>query len=143
MTSSNSSESGARLPVPGVVRAVGCGAAAFGVATVGAGGLVLFGPEAAREAAGHAVPFVVWTNFLAGFAYVAAGAGTARGRRWAVGVAVAVAGVTALAGLAFAAHALSGGAFEPRTVGALLLRAGLWAGIALWARARIGGRCGV
>ena len=50
-------------------------ALAFGALTVFSGGRVLFGPEAARAAAGNYVPFVLWFNFLAGFAYVVAGAG--------------------------------------------------------------------
>ncbi|MBZ0145920.1 MAG: hypothetical protein K8F56_20345 [Rhodocyclaceae bacterium] len=34
----------------------------FGLLTVRAGGAVLFGGEAARSAAGHYVPFVLWFN---------------------------------------------------------------------------------
>ena len=66
-------------------RAVAAVAIVFGVATVFAGGTALFGGEAARAAAGNAVPFVLWFNFLAGFAYVAAGAGLWRGQAWAEG----------------------------------------------------------
>ena len=47
----------------------------FGALTVTSGGKVLFGSEATRAAAGAYVPFVLWFNFLAGFAYVAAGVG--------------------------------------------------------------------
>jgi hypothetical protein len=130
----STSPASAQRPVPGALRAIGYAAVAFGFATIVAGGLVLFGPDAARAAAGRAVPFVVWTNFLAGFAYVAAGIGLAGGQRWAVGLAAGIAAATALAALAFGAHALSGGAFEPRTAWALLLRTGLWAGVAVWAR---------
>jgi hypothetical protein len=119
------------------LRLVGLGAAGFGVATILAGGLVLFGPEAARAAAGRAVPFVLWANFLAGFAYVTAGVGLARGRRWAVALAAAIALGTALVVVAFAGHVAAGGAFEPRTAVALVLRAGLWAAVAAWARRRV------
>lgn len=59
-------------------------AIAFGVATVLEGGHVLFGGAEARAAAGDFVPFVLWFNFAAGFAYVAAGVGALLGRRWAV-----------------------------------------------------------
>jgi len=53
------------------VRAAAVAAIVFGVATIGAGGDVLFGDGA--KAAGNVVGFVLWFNFLAGFAYVAAG----------------------------------------------------------------------
>ena len=35
----------------------------------------LFGGEGARRAAGAIVPFVLWFNFIGGFAYVACGLG--------------------------------------------------------------------
>lgn len=44
----------------------------FGIATIKEGGSVLF-TEAGKQAAGNFVPFVVWFNFVAGFAYVVAG----------------------------------------------------------------------
>ena len=44
-------------------------AGVFGVATVAKGTQVLFGSAVARVDAGHYVPFVLWFNFLAGFAY--------------------------------------------------------------------------
>ena len=47
----------------------------FGLLTLREGGAVLFVDGAARLAAGHYVPFVLWFNFLAGFAYVVAGVG--------------------------------------------------------------------
>jgi hypothetical protein len=40
--------------------------------------MALFGTEATRAAAGNAVPFVLWFNFLAGFAYILAGLGLLR-----------------------------------------------------------------
>ena len=61
-------------------------AVVFGIATVFSGGRVLFGPEAARVAAGAVVPFVLWFNFVAGFAYVLAGVGLER--RTAVAMAI-------------------------------------------------------
>jgi hypothetical protein len=109
-------------------------AAALGVATLVAGGRVLFGGEAARLAAGQVVPFVLWGNFLAGFAYLAAAAGVALGRRWGAGLAAALALGTAALLIAFAVHALGGGRFEPRTPAALVFRTGAWAVIALVAR---------
>lgn len=100
----------------------------FGVATVVSGGRVLFGPGAA--AAGDYVPFVVWFNFLAGFAYVAAGIGLWLRRRWAAPLALVLALLTALVFAAFGAHILGGGAFEARTVAAMSLRTFVWVSIA-------------
>lgn len=127
-------------PAPRALRLAGWAAAAFGLVTVAAGGLVLLGPEAARAAAGQVVPLVLWGNFLMGFAYVGAGLGLARGRRWAVGLAAAIAAGTLLLGAPFAAHVLRGGAFERRTPLALAFRAGTWALLALWASRRLPAR---
>jgi len=108
----------------------------FGALTIFSGGRVLFGPEEARVAAGNYVPFVLWFNFLAGFAYVAAGAGLWLWRRWAAWLALGIAAATALVFAAFGVHVAMGGAFELRTVAAMALRTLLWAGIAVAAQRR-------
>ncbi len=108
----------------------------FGALTIASGGRVLFGSEAARASAGHYVPFVVWFNFLAGFAYVAAGAGLWYWQRWSAWLALVIAGATALVFAAFGLHVAGGGEFEARTVAAMTLRTVLWSAIAaqsLWA----------
>lgn len=102
----------------------------FGLLTVLSGGRTLFGGEAARLAAGAIVSFVLWFNFVAGFAYVACGLGLWQRRRWSVPLAVFIAAATGLVFAAFGVHAWSGGAYETRTVGAMALRTLLWAGIA-------------
>ena len=107
----------------------------FGLLTVVSGGRTLFGGEAARLAAGAIVPFVLWFNFGAGFAYVACGWALWRRRRWAVRLAVVIAVATAAVFAAFGTHALSGGAYEARTVGAMALRTLFWVGVA-WAAHR-------
>ena len=56
----------------------------FGLLTIKEGGTILFGNDVAHAAAGNYVPFVLWFNFLAGFAYVVAGAGLWLSQRWAV-----------------------------------------------------------
>ncbi len=118
--------------------AVAAIALAFGLTTIVSGGNVLFGDEAAREAAGNYLPFVVWFNFLAGFAYVAAAVGLATGQAWAARLALIIAAATALAFLVFGVFVLSGTPFEMRTVGAMTLRTGVWAGIAWFARRQSG-----
>src|SRR5574340_77886 len=102
----------------------------FGLLTIKEGGTILFGDAAARTAAGNYVPFVLWFNFLAGFAYVVAGAGLWMMQRWAVWLAAAIAAATAFTFAAFGVHAYSGGAFEPRTVIAMSLRTLVWVTIA-------------
>lgn len=113
--------------------AIAAVALAFGLATVFSGGRVLFGGEAARAAAGSYVPFIVWFNFLAGFAYIAAAAGLALGKAWAAWLALTIAAATALAFLIFGLLVLAGQPFEPRTVAAMALRTALWTGIAWFA----------
>ncbi len=109
----------------------------FGLATIRAGGLVLLGDEAARQAAGRYVGFVLWFNFIAGFFYVIAGAGLWARRRWAARLAVVIAASTLLVFAAFGLYMASGGGWEMRTVAAMTLRSLIWALIALVAWRRI------
>lgn len=113
--------------------AIAAVALAFGLLTIVSGGQVLFGGDPSRAAAGNYLPFVVWFNFLAGFAYVAAAAGLATGQPWAARLALAIAVATALAFSVFGLFVLGGAPFEARTVGAMTLRTALWAGIAWFA----------
>lgn len=103
----------------------------FGILTVFSGGRALFGNVEARADLGDVVPFVLWFNFMAGFVYVLAGAALLTAKRWAAPVALFLAVTTVLVFMAFAAHAIAGGAFEARTVGALLIRSLFWIVVAL------------
>jgi len=104
----------------------------FGALTIFSGGQALFGGPAAQAAAGNAVPFVLWFNFLSGFVYVLAGIGIALRKPWggtlAIVLAVAIIAIFAL----FGWHILRGGAYEMRTVGAMTLRAAVWISIAVF-----------
>lgn len=108
-------------------------AAIFGVATIAAGGRVLLGVGSAREAAGSYLVPVVAFNVAAGFAYVAAGAGLALGRRWAARLAAAIAGATLVVFAAFGVHVAAGGAYEVRTAIALAFRSAFWIALAAFA----------
>jgi hypothetical protein len=121
-----------------LLRAVAVLAIAFGVLTIFSGGRTLFGPEAVRQSAGAYVPFVLWFNFAAGFAYVVAGAGLWLQRLWAARLAAAIAAATLLVFAAFGVHVLTGGAYEMRTVAAMTLRSLVWLGIAWLASRRVG-----
>lgn len=101
----------------------------FGLMTIKEGGAVLFGSEEARAAAGNYVPFVLWFNFLSGFAYVIAGIGLWMQQRWAVWLAVAIVVAIAVTFAAFGIHIYSGGAFEQRTVIAMNMRTLVWVAI--------------
>jgi hypothetical protein len=69
-------------------------AIAFGIVTVTVGGKTLFGGTEVRAAAGNIVPFVLWFNFIAGFAYVIAGFGLFFWQRWAAQLSLAIATAT-------------------------------------------------
>jgi uncharacterized membrane protein (DUF2068 family) len=97
----------------------------FGVLTLISGGSVLF-TEQGRQTAGNYVAFVVWFNFLAGFAYVIAGVGLWQQQRWAVWLSLLIAGTTLVVFVVFGLHALMGGSYETRTVGAMSLRTVVW-----------------
>ena len=102
----------------------------FGMLTIKSGGLVLFTEGEAHQAAGNYVPFVLWFNFLAGFAYIAAGLGLWFGKTWATSLAIAIALSTLLVFAAFGIHVLMGGSYEMRTVMAMSLRSTVWITIA-------------
>ena len=116
-----------------LIRAMSLIAVGFGLLTIKEGGAILFGGEAAQASAGNFVPFVLWFNFLAGFAYVIAGAGLWMRRRWAAWMSMAIAVATALVFLAFGVHVALDGAWERRTLIAMTLRTLVWVGIAAMA----------
>ena len=101
-------------------------AMAFGLLTLATGGATLLG----TIDMGRVVPFVLWFNFLAGFAYVAGGLLLWRGHRLALPVALAILIATAAVFAAFGLRIASGGAYEMRTVAAMSLRSAVWITIA-------------
>lgn len=98
----------------------------FGLMTIFAGGraLVLGVPG------GAVVPFVLWFNFIAGFAYVLAGAGLWRNVPWGRVLALIIALATGAVWLAFLWHLWQGGAAMGRTMAALPFRVVVWAVLA-------------
>lgn len=124
------------------LRALSIVAVGFGLLTLREGGMTLGGDEDAVKAAGNYVPFVLWFNFLAGFAYVVAGIGLWLGRRWAARLAIGIAVATTITFAAFGLHVYSGGAFEMRTVVAMSLRTAVWAVIATASWRLLSGRNG-
>lgn len=103
----------------------------FGLLTLKEGGSVLFIDGEARRAAGDYVPFVLWFNFITGFAYIVAGVGLWLQQRWSVWLAFLIAGATLIVFAAFGVHVYLGRAFESRTVIAMTLRTLVWLTIAV------------
>ena len=126
---------------PGLWIAAGV-AVLFGLLTIVSGGRALFGGPEARAAVGDAVPFVLWFNTLAGFAYVVAGAGLFARQRWAAWLSAAILVATLAVFVAFGLHVLQGGAYETRTVGAMTLRTAVWLVLSAVAFRAIGRRAG-
>lgn len=102
----------------------------FGIATIKEGGTVLF-TETGRQGAGNYVPFVLWFNFIAGFAYIMTGIAMFRlkscSRRLAAVIAISTTIVFILLGI----HIFNDGLYELRTVMAMTIRSTLWISIAI------------
>ena len=109
------------------LRMAGAAAAVFGLMTVVSGGTVLFGGDQLSRLAGNVVSFVLWFNFLAGFAYVMTGIGLWFARGWARWMAIAILIGTAVVLCAFLVYVSQGGPHETRTLVALIFRTGFWA----------------
>ena len=110
-----------------LVRTAAIVAVIFGLLTILSGGRALFG----GADMGAVVPFVLWFNFLAGFAYVAAGFGLWVRTDWATVLSIAIAMATAVVFAAFLWNVSKGVAFEARTMGAMGLRLAVWAIISI------------
>lgn len=112
------------------LKLLGIIATIFGLLTLISGGQALFlGPERGVDM-GQVVTPVLLFNFLAGFAYVAAGIGIWKSQRWAARLAVALAAMTIIMFIYLGVHIVSGGAFELRTVIAMGFRTAFWAMVA-------------
>lgn len=113
-------------------RSLGLAAAAFGILTVFAGFSVIFGGDTTAALAGDVVTPVLWFNAVSGLVYIAAGVCIFRdlpcAGRLANGLTIAL----GIIGVNLAWHIASGGAFEPRTVGAMVFRFAFWAAIAVY-----------
>lgn len=99
----------------------------FGLLTIASGASALFG----AADMGAVVPFVLWFNFFAGFAYVAAGIGMWRRAPWATVLSQGIAVASACVFAAFLWHVWQGGAYEARTMVAMAFRLAVWIGIAI------------
>lgn len=112
-------------------------AVVFGLLTLKSGGAVLFFDDEARQAAGNYVPFVLWFNFFAGFAYIVAAITLWLMRPWSAWLALLIAIATLAVFSALGLHILNGGEYEMRTVVAMALRLTVWVMIAGFAWYRL------
>ena len=107
------------------VTAVALFAIFFGLLTIVSGGAALFNADA-QQLAGDYVGFVLWFNFLAGFAYVVAGIGMWTLQRWSLWLAIAIATATLCVFGAFGYQVWLGHSYESRTLGAMVVRSVFW-----------------
>ncbi len=134
-TMGNSTRSGTPM-----LTAIALLAIAFGAMTLFSGGSVLFVDGQGRADAGNYVPFVLWFNFIAGFAYILAGIGIFLTKQWAARLAMLIAIATLLVFAAFGIHIATGGTYETRTIGAMVLRSTVWIAIAWYTRKALSNR---
>lgn len=119
-----------KLKRPLLLTILGIIAIVFGAATIKEGGTVLF-TESGKLDAGKFVPFVLWFNFLAGFAYILAGIMLLKLKKCSRKLSSVIALSTIIIFILFGVHIFKGGEYEVRTLVAMTLRSGLWIMIAL------------
>lgn len=95
---------------------------AFASATLFMSSSVIFDWFGIREKEGDYVPFIVWTNFIAGFLYLAAAYGLLKAEKWAFWILIGTTLFLAIALVVLALYINSGGAFELKNVGAMGFR---------------------
>lgn len=105
----------------------------FGAATIYSGGEVLFVDGAGRTRAGDYIGFIVWFNFIAGFIYLVAAYGLYKSKQWSVLFSKIIVIATLIAFGALGVYIFNGGAFEIRTLAAMILRSSVWVAIAYFA----------
>jgi len=109
-------------------------AVAFGALTLFSGGRNLF-DDTVIATAGNTIPFVLWFNFLAGFAYIFAGYLLWQWKLCGVRLSAVIAGATLLVFLAMGIYIVQfDGLYNGKTVGAMVVRSSVWLVIAVVAR---------
>lgn len=109
-----------------IVRLASVVAMFFGGLTIVSGGLALFGSGTTRTLFGDVVQPVLWFNFLSGFAYALAGTGMRAGKRWSVWLSATIFLSILCSGIVLGLHIVDGGAYEVRTVAAMIVRGATW-----------------
>ena len=121
-------------PRPLVISVLAVVAVLFGMLTLFSGGRNLFDP-AVIATAGNTISFVLWFNFLAGFAYIYAGYLLWGWKICGVRLSAVIAGATLLVFLAMGIYVIQfDGLYNAKTVGAMVLRSSVWVLIAVLSR---------
>lgn len=98
---------------------------AFASLTIFMSSSVLFDWFGIREKQGDYVPFIVWTNFIAGFLYLVSAYGFLKAKEWSFKILLNLTILFVIALIALALYINYDGAFEIKTVKAMLFRTGL------------------
>jgi hypothetical protein len=104
----------------------------FGLMTLKEGGAVLFIEGSERQAAGQFVDWVLWFNFVTGFALLALGFGLFKKKSWVRPLAKTVMLLSLLVLTVFLIFIALGGAYELRTLIAMPFRVMIWFGLWYW-----------
>lgn len=113
------------------IKASGVTAILFGIATVVSGGNAILNLHGIRKYSEEIVSFVLYFNFLAGFAYIITGIGLILRSRWAPAFAVTVAIATVIVFAGFGVWIFQGRAYEMRTLIAMSLRTAFWCSVSI------------
>lgn len=105
--------------------------AAFGGLTIFMSGSVIFDLFGIRAKEGNFVPFIVWTNFFAGWAYWVAAYGFVKEKKWTFGILISFLVILIGAFIGLKMHIEAGGIYEERTVKAMMFRMGVTATMAI------------
>lgn len=97
----------------------------FASATLFMSSSVIFDWFGIREKEGDYVPFIVWTNFIAGFLYLISAYGFLKFKKWTFWVLTVTAVLLVIALIVLALYIDHGGIFELKTVGAMGFRISL------------------
>lgn len=97
---------------------------AFALLTIFMSSSVLFDWFGMREKQGNYVPFIVWTNFISGFLYLLAAYGLLKTKKWSFKILLDLSIAFVIALIVLALYINYGGAFEIKTVKAMIFRTG-------------------
>ncbi|PRX43821.1 hypothetical protein [Salegentibacter salegens] len=95
---------------------------AFALVTLFMSSSVLFNWFGIRAKQGDFVPFIVWTNFVAGFIYLIAALGFLQSKKWTLWILTTVALLLFIALMILLLHIDRGGSFEFETIRAMVFR---------------------
>lgn len=99
----------------------------FGAVTVFMSSAVLFDFFGIRAREGNFVPYIVWTNWLCGFLYLATAYGIYREKKWTLYCLVTALVLLVTATTVLIIHIKNGGLYEMKTLGAIAFRTALTA----------------